>query len=91
MVECTAVTHLRQLASSHHDPAIAEAAVCALRMIPDIDSPSTDLSGITLLNTLVGAIFRANDASLLVDLMHGSADCEMCAAMQEELLSRESH
>jgi hypothetical protein len=44
MVECTAVIHLRQLASNQQDTAIAEAARSALRMIPDIDSPSTDLS-----------------------------------------------
>ena len=91
MTECTVVSYLRQLASSHQDTAIAEAAGSALRMIPDIDSPSTDLSGVTLLNTLVSAIYRANDTSLLVDLLQGAADCEMCDAMQKELSSRESH
>ena len=91
MSECATIIHLKELAYSHQGKVIAAAALNALRVIPDVDSPSRDSSSIKLLNTLVSAIYRANDASLLVHLKQGEADCETCAAMQKELSSRESH
>ncbi len=91
MSKCATIIHLKELAYSTQGKVIAADALNALRVIPDVDSPSTDSSSIKLLNALVSAIYRANDASLLVHLKQGEADCEMCAAMQKELPSRESH
>jgi hypothetical protein len=84
MSECATIKHLKEIAAAKHgaDVSLQAAASRALDIISDLDRPSTYPDYVDLLHHLVEGIYKEGKVQLFDHLVHGSPDCEICAAIK---------